>query len=217
VLARVSLRCSSMSGGMPSRTRSGHGWTSSGAIMRRALQRSGRTDRSLWGLRVRDLQKHLYRLYFGGSNTFGDPFVLNPEPPSDIDQYVLQDGYAEFVAELNRAAAWSWWSWEGLLYALLLVLCYPLASVFIEVSAWRCYTPRARCRTLRGAERYCCGVVLIPLLYCCAVELVTATSQRAGVARLHRRDRERPQLLARVGGVCTTGSMAAALCRRHFC
>ena len=125
--------CGRSSTGFAGHSGAGTRWLGKAKTTRR--NRRGTVSLSSWGLRDRDLPQHACRLYFSGTNIFGRPFKLSPVPPPALEPFVLRGPFSDFVEVLNHAAAWPLLGWEMAVYALLFVLCYPLARVFLQVWA----------------------------------------------------------------------------------
>ena len=120
--------------------RSGANW-GLGKPKRSQRNRKGRSlsvlSLSSLSIRDRDLPLHAARLYFSGTNVFGSPFRLSTVPPPSLEPFVFADLFAEFVAVVNKAVHWPLLGWELLVYLVLLLVCYPLSRVFLDVSkAW---------------------------------------------------------------------------------
>lgn len=81
----------------------------------------------------RDLPQHAHRMYFSGSNDFGDPLVLATVPHPSLLPFVFESAYAEFAKEMNDLAAMPLFGWQSLLYYVLRIVCYPLAYRFRKV------------------------------------------------------------------------------------
>ncbi|KAJ8750999.1 hypothetical protein K2173_016180 [Erythroxylum novogranatense] len=80
--------------------------------------------------RTEESQSHVHRMYFMGSNTFGEPWQLPHYPPEQIVEIVFEDAFNRFVDEINGLAAYQWW--EGSVYSILSVLAYPVAWSWLQ-------------------------------------------------------------------------------------
>ena len=85
-------------------------------------------------LQEEDIGRLGWRLYFGGSNRFGSPWVLPSAVPAAARRFVRTSHYLELAAELRQALNWPEWEWEQVLYAILGLLVAPIASYFLK---WR--------------------------------------------------------------------------------
>ncbi|KAG0575849.1 hypothetical protein KC19_5G035100 [Ceratodon purpureus] len=75
--------------------------------------------------RVEDSESHIHRMYFMGSNSFGEPWHLPHSPPEQIADFVYEDAFNRFVEDVNSLAAYQWW--EGSVHSILTVLAYPFS------------------------------------------------------------------------------------------
>lgn len=58
--------------------------------------------------RAEESAGHLHRLYFTGSNSFGEPWRLPHPPPEQILDLVYEDAYNRFVEAVNERAGYQW-------------------------------------------------------------------------------------------------------------
>lgn len=75
-----------------------------------------------------DIPRHVHRIYFAGTNTFGSSWCLPAALPASAMRYVHGRQYRELCAALNADLAWRDWSWERALYLLCWCLCPPAGS-----------------------------------------------------------------------------------------
>ncbi|CAK9181652.1 unnamed protein product [Ilex paraguariensis] len=95
--------------------------------------------------RVEESQRHVHRIYFLGSNTFGEPWHLLHTPPEQVKEIIYEGPYIRFVDEINAIAAYQWW--EGSMYSILCILAYPLAW------SWQQWRQRTKLQRLREFVR----------------------------------------------------------------
>ena len=90
-------------------------------------------------LRVEDLQRHLHRLYFDGTNDPQHPLRLPSNIPHEVAAAVSKPEYETHVAECARAAAWG--PWETILsYGFRLLM--PPAAILFEAARRREHVAR---------------------------------------------------------------------------
>ncbi|KAG0456393.1 hypothetical protein HPP92_024181 [Vanilla planifolia] len=95
--------------------------------------------------RADESQRHVYRMYFMGPNTFSEPWHLPHSPPEQIMEIVYEDAFNRFVDEINALAAYQWW--EGSLHSILCILAYPFAW------SWQQWRRRKKLQQLREFVR----------------------------------------------------------------
>ena len=78
-----------------------------------------------------DLPFHVARIYLGGDNTFGRPWMLEDDPPVEIREMVSEEDYKAMVANINDLAAVPFTS--AMISFVLSWLCYPIWQYFIRV------------------------------------------------------------------------------------
>ncbi|KAF7819735.1 putative transmembrane protein [Senna tora] len=80
--------------------------------------------------RSEESQSHVHRLYFQGSNSFGEPWHLSHCLPEQVKDIVYEDAFNRFVDDINILATYHWW--EGSIYSLLCIIAYPLAWSWLQ-------------------------------------------------------------------------------------
>lgn len=85
-------------------------------------------------LQERDLPRLAARIYLGGANTFGSPWMLPPMPPPAAAHLVHKARYAALARRLNASLAWPRWGWEEWACLFLSLIATP-ASVLLH--KWR--------------------------------------------------------------------------------
>ncbi len=81
----------------------------------------------------RDLPQHAHRIYFSGSNSFGDSLVMSPIPHAALKPFVFKKEFARFAKGLNTIADMPMFGWEAIVFRILCVVCFPLAYRFRKV------------------------------------------------------------------------------------
>lgn len=85
-------------------------------------------------MQERELPRFAARIYLGGANTFGSPWMLPPLPPRAAAHMVHKARYAALARRLNASLAWPRWGWEEWACLFLSLVATP-ASVLLH--KWR--------------------------------------------------------------------------------
>ena len=83
-------------------------------------------------LKAADLPYLHSRVYLQGENSPGKPWGLPKEPPETLADLVDLSKYQDLVQLVSELVQWS--AEEKLLYALLFIVCYPLASSYSRIT-----------------------------------------------------------------------------------
>jgi hypothetical protein len=81
-----------------------------------------------------DLPRFAYRVYLGGTNTFGSPWSLPATLPTSVRALFHRHRYALFAQRLNAALVWPRGGIEELCALALTFLLPPAATYFLK---WR--------------------------------------------------------------------------------
>jgi hypothetical protein len=81
-----------------------------------------------------DIPRHLRRVYCSGTNIPGNPWQFPEEPPAGVLRLVHASRYRAFMAESNKAMAWSPWGFDSCVHMLLAIVFLPAAHFFLK---WR--------------------------------------------------------------------------------